>query len=97
MGIGFHGGVGIGVGAFVSPKEGVFTLQDTYTIVVDKELYEEMKNDHSLIYNYCAEAIKNKDSSKIEVVRNSTTSVTYNKADLLKELDIKEVGREFSK
>ena len=97
IGIGFDGTVGIGMGPFVTPKQGTFTLQDNYSFTVDKETYEAMKNDISLVYDYCAEAINSRDSSKIEAKRISTTSVTYNNADLLNKLDINGLENEVTK
>lgn len=97
LGIGFGGHVGIGMGAFVTPKQGTFTLQDNYSFTVDKETYEAMKNDISLVYDYCAQAINSKDSSKIQAKRISTTSVTYNNADLLNKVNINGLENEVTK
>ena len=97
IGIGFDGSFGLGMGPFITPKQGTFTLQDNYSFTVDKETYEAMKNDISLVYDYCAEAINQRDSSKIEAKRISTTSVTYNNADLLNKLDINGLENEVTK
>lgn len=97
LGIGFDGRVGLGYGVSMTPKQGTFTLQDTYSFVVDDATYEAMKKDPSLVYSYVAEAINARDSSKIEAERKSTTMVTYDKADLLSELTINELEEGISK
>lgn len=97
LGIGFNGRPGLGVGVFISPKQGTFTLQDTYSFVVDDKTYESMKKDPSLVYTYCAEAIQNKQAEKIEAIRKSTTMVTYDNADLLDKTNINDLENELSK
>lgn len=88
LGIGFNGGVGLGVGIFKVSKQGTFTIGDNYSFVVDENTYNAMKNDISLVYDYCASAINEKDNGKISAERKSVTSVTYDNADLLNNLDI---------
>lgn len=83
LGIGFSGGFGLGVGPFVTVKEGEFTTSDIYTLNLTPEKYAEMKNDNKLIYDYCVNAIKDKDSSKIGVERTQVVDVAYDNADLL--------------
>ncbi len=97
LGIGFDGHVGLGYGIFITPKQGTFTIQDEYSFVVDEQTYEAMKKDNSLIYKYCAEAINNKDSAKIDAKRISTTSVTYKQSDLLKHTSSEELESEVTK
>ena len=94
LGIGFGGGIGLGAGMFVNNKQGTFTLQDSYSITVDEATYESMKNDHSLVYKYCAEAIQNRDSSKISAERISTVGVSYDNADLLQKVTINELEKD---
>ena len=96
LGIGFRGGVGLGFGAFVSNKQGTFTIQDEYSFVVDEATYESMKSDPSLVYKYCAEAINQKDSSKIEATRIATTAVAYDAADLLRQTSIHDLEKGIS-
>ena len=96
IGIGFSGGAGMGIGIHASSAEGTFVTTNNYKFTVDKETYDKMKNDHSLVYDYCVEAINNKDSSKISAERLSTTSVSFTNADLLNELNIKNIAKEMS-
>ena len=53
-----------------------------------------MKTNPSLVYDYCVQAINSKDSTKFTAERISTTSVTYENADLLQKLDINDVNKE---
>lgn len=94
FGIGFSGGAGIGLGFHSINRTGTFVLENNYKFTVDKETYEKMKNDHSLVYDYCVQAINEKDATKISAERISTTSVTYDSADLLNKLDIGDIQKE---
>lgn len=94
FGIGFSGGAGVGIGIHSINRSGTFVFENNYKFTVDKETYDKMKNDHSLVYDYCVQAINAKDSTKISAERISTTSVTYENVDLLQKLDIKDVNKE---
>lgn len=97
LGIGFTGRVGLGLGVYIDPVQGTFTIDDEYSFVVDEKTYNEMKNDYSKVYDYCANAINGRDASKISAKRISTKAVTYNQADLLSTLGINDLENGLSK
>ena len=96
LGIGFNGSVGLGVTVHISSKTGTFIVEDNYKLTVDEQTYTQMKENPSLVFDYCVKAINNKDNSKITAERVSTTSVTYNSADLLHKLDIDNLNKELT-
>lgn len=63
LGVGFDGSLGVGYGIFISSSEGTFLTTNNYKMTVDKDTYEKMKKDHSLVFDYCVSAINEKDFS----------------------------------
>lgn len=94
LGVGFDGSLGVGYGIFISPSEGTFLTTNNYKMTVDKETYEKMKKDHSLVFDYCVSVINEKDNSKIKAKRVKTVSVADSQAKMLKQLDIKNINKE---
>lgn len=86
----------LGYHTSVTKKEGSFVTTDNYSIQVNDELYNEMKNDTSLVYDYCVDAIENKQDEKMDAMRYSTNYVTYDNADLLNHFDMEKVSNEYS-
>ena len=88
IGFGFDGtvGAGIGVGA---PKRytGAFTTLDRYNFSVDEEIYNQMKQNPEMVYDYVVEAINNK-QSLFSAERVGTANVSYDEADFMDVLDI---------
>lgn len=97
LGVGFDGNVGVGYSSHVSKKQETFTIEDSYTIAVDEQTYQAMKENNALVYDYVANAIKAKDSSKMQAKQISTTTVTYDNADLLDKKNISDLEEEILK
>ena len=85
LGIGFDGSIAFGYGVPITMTQarGTFTTLDKYTFQVDDNIYEQMKNDPKMVYDYVVNAINTNDRSKIDADRLLTSDVAYNEADLL--------------
>ena len=88
--LGFDGTVcfGYGIPITYSRAQGTFTTIDRYTITVDQQTFDAMQKDQKLVYEYCATAIKAGDENNIKAERQITSMVTYDEADMLKQLDM---------
>lgn len=97
-GIGFSSGnVGIGMGPHFSSSTGTFIANDKYTINLSESEYHKMKENPSLIFDYCVKAIKEKDGSKFSAERESVSSVTYDNANLIKNFKVEKVSEEMGR
>ena len=90
VGIGFQGQVIFGYGIPITPTKvtGTFTTLDKFTFKVDKESYNQMKQDPKMVYDYVVNAINEQDRNAISTDRIVTSDVAYNSSDLLDVLSI---------
>lgn len=93
VGIGFDGHVVFGYGVPITPTKvtGTFTTLDKFTFQVDKEVYNQMKQDPKMVYDYVVNAINSKDRDAVSADRIVTSDVAYNSSDLLNVLSIQDL------
>ncbi|MBQ8844767.1 MAG: hypothetical protein IJ008_01980 [Clostridia bacterium] len=99
VGIGFDGTIAFGYGVPITMTQarGTFTTLDKYTFQVDDNIYEQMKNDPKMVYDYVVNAINSKDRSKVDADRLLTSDVAYNESDLLNLVTIDSLEEGLSK
>ena len=90
VGLGFDCQIVFGYGVPITPTKvtGTFTTLDKFTFAVDKEVYNQMKQDPKMVYDYVVNAINNQDAKAFKADRIVTSDVAYNQADLLDVLSI---------
>ena len=81
----------------MTQARGTFTTLDKYTFQVDDNIYEQMKNDPKMVYDYVVNAINSKDRSKVDADRLLTSDVAYNESDLLNLVTIDSLEEGLSK
>ena len=93
---GFNGSVtyGYGIPITSSSAKGKFTTTDTYTITVDPETYDSIKNNDILVYDFASKAIRQEVEATVSAERKLTEMVTYNAADIMKHVDVSDLEKQ---